>query len=232
MKKSLLKKTIILNATFLTYLLIFLSFFSLNSVRAANPKIFFDDDFEHGITKWQSVTGLWHLTTNSSRSLTHSMWFGNESTGNYDQGIVRGNLTSNPFDLSKALNASFEFYHWKETEAASPYDQTVVLISNDSTSWHMLYFNFSNVLFFSWEKLSFNISAYCGSSSVQIRFYFDTINEVANDYKGWLIDDVFIQGVVKSEPFEIPGYPIIGIVLTIALISLVMIKKSKKNLNI
>lgn len=225
-----MKKKIILNATFLTYLLIFLSFFSLNPVRAANPKVIFDDDFEHGISKWQSVTGLWHLTTNSSRSLTHSMWFGNESTGNYDQGVVSGNLTSNPFDISRAINASLEFYHWKEVEEYTIYDASSVFISNDNTNWDEIYWNNTNVL--PWEKLSFNISAYCGNSSVQIRFYFDSVDDEANNYRGWYIDDVFIQGMVRSKPFEIPGYPIIGIVLTIALISLVMIKKSKKNLNI
>ena len=225
-----MKKKIILNATFLTYLLIFLSFFSLNPVRAANLKVIFDDDFEHGISKWQSVTGLWHLTTNSSRSLTHSMWFGNESTGNYDQGVVSGNLTSNPFDISRAINASLEFYHWKEVEEYTIYDASSVFISNDNTNWDEIYWNNTNVL--PWEKLSFNISAYCGNSSVQIRFYFDSVDDEANNYRGWYIDDVFIQGMVRSKPFEIPGYPIIGIVLTIALISLVMIKKSKKNLNI
>ena len=229
MKKSLLKKTIILNATFLTYLLIFLSFFSLNSVRAANPKVIFDDDFEHGISKWQSVTGLWHLTTNSSRSLTHSMWFGNESTGNYDQGIVSGNLTSNPFDLSKAINASLEFYHWRETEINPVYDDTAVFISNDGTNWDEIYSDYFNVL--TWEKVFLNISNYCRNASVQIRFLFDSGDESDNGYKGWLIDDVFIQGVVKSKPSEISSYPIIGIVLIIALISLVMIKKSKKKLN-
>lgn len=226
MKKSLLKKTIVLNATFLTYLLVFLSFFSLNSVTAAKHKVIFDDDFEHGITKWQSVTGLWHLTTNSSRSLTHSMWFGNESTGNYDQGVVRGNLTSNPFDLSKALNASLEFYHWRETEEDGYFDYTAVFISNDSTNWDEIYSDYVNVL--AWEKVFLNISTYCGNASVQIRFYFDSFDDDYNDYKGWLIDDVFIQGFVKSEPSEIPGYPIVGIFLTVFLISLVIIKKMQK----
>ncbi|MFX1315719.1 MAG: hypothetical protein ACFE9T_07635 [Promethearchaeota archaeon] len=230
MKKSLLKKTIILNTTFLTYLLIFLSFFSLNSVTAAKSKVFFDDDFENGISKWQSVTGLWHLTTNSSHSLTHSMWFGNESTGNYDQGYVTGSLISIPFDLSRAINASLEFYHWKEVEELGFYDMSSVVISNDSINWNQIYWNNTNVL--PWERLSFDISAYCGNSSVQIRFYFDSIDDEENNYRGWFIDDVFIQGVVKSKLSEIPGYPIIGIILTIALISLVVIKMSKKNLNI
>ncbi|MFX1419655.1 MAG: hypothetical protein ACFE9N_12105 [Promethearchaeota archaeon] len=229
MKRSFLKTIFTLNMTFLTYLLIFLSFFALNSYAAVTINIF-SDNFEHGTSKWESATGLWHLTTNSSKSPTHSMWFANESTGNYDMGDVNGSLTSISIDLSKAQNASLELYHWKETEEMNPFDQTVILISNDSTIWHMLYLNYSNVL--TWEKLSFNISAYCGNSTVQIRFMFDTVDGNLNDYIGWFIDDVVIKGLVELEQTIIPSYPIIGIVLTITLISLVMINKSKKKINL
>ncbi|UCC20337.1 MAG: hypothetical protein JSV62_03345 [Promethearchaeota archaeon] len=228
MKRSLLKKTLLLNTTFLTYLSIFLVFFSSNSYAAVTINIF-SDDFEHGTSKWESVTGLWHLTTYISNSPTHSIWFGNESTGNYDMGDVNGSLTSIPIDLSKAQNASLELYHLKETEEMVPFDQTVILISNDSIIWHTLYLNYSNVP--AWQKLSFNISAYCGNSTVQIRFMFDTVDDNFNNYIGWLIDDVVIKGLVELEPTIIPSYPIIGIVLIMTLISLLMINKSKKKLN-
>ncbi len=103
----------------------------------------FEDDFESGLSKWDSITGLWHLTDNISHSdpyhsPTHSMWFGNESTGTYYNGSewARGNLTSIAIDLSSANNATLEFYHWKEVESYEPdsFDVTEVYITTDNVA--------------------------------------------------------------------------------------------------
>jgi len=156
----------------------------------------FSDDFESGLSKWESITGLWHLTDNISHSNpyhspTHSMWFGNESTGNYETGFTEmGNLTSVPIDLSSTTDTILEFYHWKETENGSPYDASRVYISTDNINWDMLYEHFMNIT--PWEKVSLDISKYDGNSSVQLRFFFDTGDYEYNDYRGWLIDDIRI----------------------------------------
>jgi len=163
----------------------------------------FADDFENDLSKWDSITGLWHLTDNVSysdpyHSPTHSIWFGNESTGFYDNGSwwSRGNLTSIPIDLSSELNAYLEFYHWKEVEGYSFFDNSSIFISTDNVIWDMLYQNNTNKA--PWEKLTFNISSYCGNSSVRIRFYFDTVDEQYNNYRGWLVDDVRIYYTVDN----------------------------------
>ena len=175
--------------------------------RPAGNISLFADDFESGLSKWESITGFWHLTDTGSswpipwnpcHSPTHSMWFGNESTGNYENGSspAWGNLISIPFDLSSVTNAYFEFYHWKEVEEYSILDNSSVFISTDNVIWDMLYQNNTNKA--PWEKLTFNISSYCGNSSVRIRFYFNTVDEQYNDYRGWLVDDVRIYYTVDN----------------------------------
>jgi hypothetical protein len=39
-----------------------------------------------------------------------------------------------------------------------------------------------------------DLSAYAGDT-IQIRFYFDTIDPVANDYRGWYIDDFWVANL-------------------------------------
>ena len=84
------------------------------------------EDFESGLSQWDTITGLWHLTDDGSawlnpyHSPTHSMWFGNESTGNYDTGFQEmGDLISVPIDLSSITEATLDFYHWRESEGFS-----------------------------------------------------------------------------------------------------------------
>ncbi|MHA1680918.1 MAG: lamin tail domain-containing protein [Promethearchaeota archaeon] len=163
----------------------------------------FYDDFENGLSKWESITGLWHLTDVNStwsdpfHSPTNAMWFGIESTGNYDMGFQEnGNLTSSAMDLSYFDQAYLEIFHWRTGEYS--YDHSRIYISTDNVNWDLLYSNSSEIS--PWEKLVFNISDYCGNPSVQIRFYF-TSNSQNNNYRGWLIDDVKIYSN-SSKPFN------------------------------
>lgn len=179
--------------------------------------IFFDD-FETGLSKWVSSTGLWHLTDGSSiwsdpyHSPTHSMWFGNESTGNYDTGFREsGDLISIPINLASTGFASLEFYHWREGEGYG-YDESLVYISTNGVNWNLIYAN--DISYTApWEKVSVDISAYVGYPSVQLRFTFDTYDAIMNDYRGWLIDDVAIMGTGVVIPhnlrviLEVPENP-------------------------
>ncbi|MFX0134922.1 MAG: S8 family serine peptidase [Candidatus Hodarchaeota archaeon] len=166
---------------------------------------FFQEDFEGDLSNWVDINGLWHLTDTGSswpdpcHSLTHSMWFGDEVSGTYNTGSSElGNITSIPFDLSSASEAYLEFYHWKEVEQSSAYDVSYVYISTDGFTWDEIYFSYMNVE--PWNLESINISAYCGNSSVQIRFYFNSFDEEFNNYRGWLVDDIQIVPVSSQMP--------------------------------
>ncbi len=168
---------------------------NLNPKSNGNVQLF-SEDFEHGLSQWETITGLWHVTDNTSswsnpyHSPTHSMWFGQESTGDYNTGSrVMGNLTSILIDLSSINDAYLEFYHWREGEGKN-HDKSYVYISIDNTNWDLIYQTDVNIT--PWERLSFNLSQYCGNNSLRIRFYFDSEDSIANNFRGWLVDDIII----------------------------------------
>ena len=179
----------------------------------------FYDDFESGLSKWDTITGMWHLTNSSSiwpssyHSPIHSMWFGNESTGTYDSGFQEiGGLTSIPIDLTGIDTAKLEFYHWREGEGGG-YDVSYIYISTDGINWDQIYSSFAYIS--PWQKVSIDISAYSGNPSVQVQFYFDTIDDIFNDYRGWLVDDVSILGnaIIAHDlrvSLEVPEDPKLG----------------------
>ena len=169
----------------------------LKSSGIVNNTIFMDD-FESGLSKWASITGLWDITNSSSsysdpyHSYESSMWFGQESTGDYATGSQEeGNLTSTTFDLTSYYQASLEFYHWRASEAAR--DFSYVYISTDGNNWDELYN--SDLPISPWQQKIIDISSYCGNASVTLRFYFETSDEVANNYRGWLVDDVKVTAL-------------------------------------
>ena len=157
----------------------------------------FHEDFENDLSKWENITGLWHLTDSNSswtdpyHSPNHSMWFGNESTGNYQTAFRElGDMISKPIDLSYVSRAYLQFYQWRECE--ENIDFSHVYISTDGVVWDLLYK--SGAIVPPWEKLILNISKYCRNSSTRLRFHFDTGDQIANHFRGWLVDDVIIYG--------------------------------------
>ncbi|MHA1890788.1 MAG: hypothetical protein ACTSYS_07345, partial [Promethearchaeota archaeon] len=155
----------------------------------------FSDDFESGFAKWEANESLWHITGNGSawpdsyHSFNQSAWFGIEATGNFETGSrVNGSLVSMPFDLSGVSKAFLEFYHWRRGEGGNFDNSSVFISTNGGISWIMLYSSTSNVD--PWEKKIIDLTSYCGNASVKLRFYFDSVDGISNNYRGWLVDDV------------------------------------------
>lgn len=167
-----------------------------------NPKgsngVFFEENFEGDLSNWADINGLWKLNDTESYSPTHSMWFGNDTTGNYNTGERElGNITSVPINLLGESAAYLEFYQWREVEEDEDFDLSYVFISTDGTNWIEIYQSYENID--PWDNLSFDISAFCGYSSVQICFHFDSLDELYNDYKGWFIDDIRITSTAPTD---------------------------------
>ncbi|MHA1509082.1 MAG: Ser-Thr-rich GPI-anchored membrane family protein, partial [Promethearchaeota archaeon] len=179
----------------------------------------FFDDFESGVSKWQSITGLWHLTDTGSawpdpcHSPTHAMWFGDESTGTFETGFWEyGELVSVPFSLLGVSMATLEFYHWRAGEGGS-FDVSYVYISIDGINWDLLYQSSSDYIA-PWEQVSLDISGYVGNPNVQLKFFFDTLDSIANNYRGWLVDDIQVLTYYLSHDLSVsldtPVNPQIG----------------------
>lgn len=164
---------------------------------------YFRDDVEAGESGWTVAGGLWHITTRRSNSSTHSRWYGNESTGTYEtfSGGINGtntstrnfgNLTSPLINLTAATAPVLRFYNYWDTEIGTTWDTKKVLVStNNGQTW-------TQVLQVSdqqrvWHQRTVDLSSYAGNT-IMVRFAFDTVDGIANNYEGWFIDDVEVSG--------------------------------------
>ncbi|MHA1681184.1 MAG: PKD domain-containing protein [Promethearchaeota archaeon] len=183
------------------------------------PPVIFEDDFENGLSKWTAVQSLWHLTDNNTsfpspwspfHSATHSMWFGNETTGYYE---IAGNASiggfiSVPFDLSRYSTARLSFYNWRNTEGIINYDKSEVYIRVNGSAWNLIYSEWTMTIN-PWFKKTIDIDAWCGNDNVQIMFYFDSIDEQYNNYFGWGVDDVEVYS--NDPPPTVDLYPSVNV---------------------
>jgi hypothetical protein len=133
-----------------------------------------------------------------------------------------GHLTSPSFSLTGAISAILRFRSWWEIEgvAANAYDTMQVEYStNGGSTWiatgklnpannpagdhHEGYSNNGLLAEPGWKNYIVDLSAAIGAPSVQIRFAFDTRDNLYNGFRGWLVDDVSV-----STPFD-AGAPVV-----------------------
>ncbi|NMC08484.1 MAG: hypothetical protein GYA24_24965, partial [Candidatus Lokiarchaeota archaeon] len=164
----------------------------------------FHDNFDTNTIRWESMSGLWHVTgywstwPSSYRSYGQSIWFGSEATGNfYTASRARGSIVSMPIDLSGATSANLEFYHWRAGEGGTVYDQSYVYVSTNKVTWTKIYQD-GNATVSPWQRKVLNLNAFCGSSTVWLNFTFDSIDGAMNNYRGWLVDDVKVYTNVQT----------------------------------
>ena len=157
------------------------------------PIAVFYDNFESGVNGWASL-GLWHQETAQSYSPSTS-WTYNTGAPNYNYDIVinnnssrnSGNLTSPSIDLTTKNNAILRFYDYYQTETGTIFDVRWIQISINNGPFAnlvQLYGEPMNI----WHQHEIDISAFAGNT-IQIRFFFDTIDSIANNFWGWSIDD-------------------------------------------
>jgi hypothetical protein len=139
-----------------------------------------------------------------------SWWYGQDSTGTYDNGAQNsGDLTSPPISIPDA-GYVLHFWYWYETEdTLTTFDKKIVQISVNGGAFTDLY-QVSGDPMSAWvHSPAINLAAYNGST-IQVRFHFDTADEFENAYRGWYVDDVFISRanddfdfpvVVSAEPY-------------------------------
>ena len=102
--------------------------------------------------------------------------------GSYDIGVADdGTLTSPAIDLTQVQDATFFFSEWSEIEDLIGYDRTRVQISTDGSNWTTS--SESHDTSGVWGARSVDIAAYVGGV-IYLRFFFETWDEVLNDYEG------------------------------------------------
>jgi hypothetical protein len=177
---------------------------------AAGPLVpFFTADFESGAQGFTinngpvagHVAGLWHLSTGrgtqAGHSATHSFYFGQGEGpgggGNYNVGNTAGNITSAALALPAGTSITLSFNYVLQTEGNGPFDVASVQVSsNGGATFTTVASSTSSAqlpLSSTWRAAAFDLSAFAGQT-VLLRFNFDTIDSIANNFEGWYVDDV------------------------------------------
>ncbi|HEY6169414.1 MAG TPA: Calx-beta domain-containing protein [Verrucomicrobiae bacterium] len=151
-------------------------------------------------------SGLWHLSTGrgtqTGHSASHSLYYGRnegpDGGGDFDAGDTEGVVVSPLIDLAGASGPlTLSFNYLLQTEGGTTFDHALVEIStNNGTSFALLsgtsQTNSAIVpTGLNWRTASVNVSAFAGQV-IRLRFHFDTVDGVANNFEGWYLDDIVI----------------------------------------
>ena len=151
-------------------------------------------------------------------SSDHAAYFGSDETGNYAGGLApmgalgrgrprlgpsqaggaaTGALVSPYLDLGGAEVIDISFWHYRQVEyfPNGAYDRTTLEVSFDDGPWAEVWaLDSTTPSVAGWQEVGpISVSVPTGAQQVRIRFLFDSVDHVANDYLGWLIDDVSIE---------------------------------------
>jgi thermitase len=172
-------------------------------------------DFEGSLSDW-TWDGLWQPINDSQAygevySPVHSMYYGQNETGNYNNGSANKGTLMTPWYALGPDVISLNFWSWYETEELEHlWDLKDVYLVTSEDIWIPIGYVSGEMN--TWVQFFFDISTYAGQI-VRFAFVFDTIDEISNDYRGWYIDDVTILGTVNA-PVVTVTYPNGGEVLS------------------
>lgn len=161
----------------------------------------YHEDFEGGAGGW-STSGLWHLVDDSPcanpgySSPTHAMYYGRDASCDFDTGATNsGRLTSPVIDgITAGSRLSFRYFREVEETADPIVDRTRVRVRPVGGSWKILWSRDSrHASENAWTASGeLPLGNYAGQS-IQLQFLFQSIDEIYNDFTGWLIDDVEVN---------------------------------------
>mgnify|MGYP005839000613 FL=1 len=155
---------------------------------------------ENGLNGW-TASGLWHLTTESSQncfpepypSSQTVAYYGQDSTCNYDTGSANsGNLDRIVPISGISPNSELLFWFVNGNEGMSDYDISEVFVSPDNISWTQVWTWAGNQQP-TWTQTSPIPLTSWANQSIYLRFRFNTIDSISNNYLGWAIDNIQIN---------------------------------------
>lgn len=156
----------------------------------------FKDNMENGDDGWVIENygegkSQWHKVKFNSYSPETSWWCGDELTGTYINGYAVREAIISPEIKLPNVESSIMLEFNESYEIEGMYDQGGVDISIDGgNEWIRIR---ENIPGYSggWITTFLDISQFYGNI-IKIRFFFDTGDEVANNFPGWFVDDVRI----------------------------------------
>jgi hypothetical protein len=121
------------------------------------------------------------------------MYYGRDATCTFATGARTSGSITSPMITGLMSTSSLRFQYYRRVESASgSYDVARVQVvrgSTVTTIWTRSSANLSNTI---WnDSGAISLGAYAGQS-IQLRFFFDSIDSSYNNFTGWLIDDVVV----------------------------------------
>ncbi|MCG8424591.1 MAG: M64 family metallopeptidase [Proteobacteria bacterium] len=160
---------------------------------------FWRDDFENGASGW-TASGLWHLVADSQcgnpgySSPTHAYYYGQDSSCSYDTGSRTSGELISPVIVNIPPSSSFSFRYYRNVESYSgSYDRTIVEVVTGSGTTEVFSLDSRDTSASGWQDSgAISLASFAGQD-IQLRFYFDSVDAVSNDFTGWLIDDIAVH---------------------------------------
>jgi hypothetical protein len=176
------------------------------------------DDVEGGGNIAWEATGLWHVIDTAAwpsapppraNSGTHAWYCGRDYYWDYNAGTVSASLRTPVFILEGVQWNLFEFYYWMEVqEGGTYYDYFEVSISVNGGSWQVLLLQGDSTSMWRHEAVYLDNYASPGDT-VQVQFYFNTRDSVANSGEGVYIDDVKLTSFGFLDAIYFTDVPIV-----------------------
>jgi PKD repeat protein len=158
------------------------------------------ENFDDGAANGWALTGMWRVTSacTTAASPPNHLVYNKASDCRYSNGSSRTTGTATfDADLTNSTVATLKFKHRWETEiyAGGAYDIRRVQTSIDGGStWTTLrQWDSRNPNQLSWTGHSIDIDQYAGRQ-IKLRFFFDTVDGISNNFPGWFLDDVEVTG--------------------------------------
>jgi hypothetical protein len=184
------------------------------SASLASAQVLFLDDFEDGLADW-STSGLWNAEsatdTCGSQAPTWPLgtggaYFGNANCDFSGEPFVGSLTLQTPIAIPDTLEGIvLSFWSYDETECDScGWDWRFVYVSRDAgANWE---FVGESAAYQAWVQTSLDISEYRGDD-ILLRFEFDAVDNVSNQFLGWLIDEVRVEVACPEPTYYCPGFP-------------------------
>jgi hypothetical protein len=202
-----------------------------NTSRSAHLQVgvapaIFSETFEGGLGGFStapSATNLWHVSsscvsTQPGHSTPNSLYFGVDSGCTFSAGAaVSGAATSQSIQITDTSVAKLRFNYYLQTEHISSYDKASVQVSINNAPFTIAASNSQGGIALqettAWTPVEVDLApllAGLAAPVVRVRVAFDSIDSVANNYTGFVVDDVrvlaFAGGVINTAPVVNAGF--------------------------
>ncbi|MGM0576749.1 MAG: hypothetical protein ACQEXJ_13550 [Myxococcota bacterium] len=135
----------------------------------------------------------WQITlTDESSSGSHTLYYGDPSSVDYDCGVNSGTASSPVLELAEGAAYTLRFALLLDVETLFDVDQLFIRAVAADDSYDLVLWKKSDTKGGGWNDYQVDVSA-LGGTAFELVFEFDTLDAGANDGMGVFVDDVFIE---------------------------------------